>query len=161
MTIHTTREGAAVPGPVLLALSTFRQSDAAVALALERARAGDGRLVIVHVVDVNLARYLIGSDAGLYGALETRCEEDLLREHEETGRRRVAALADRARAAGLTVETHLRCGRFAVVCLELVAQGRPALIVTTRARRPEWVRRFFGSPVDELTRRAGCPVITA
>jgi nucleotide-binding universal stress UspA family protein len=34
------------------------------------------------------------------------------------------------------------------------------VIITTRSKRPEWVRRFFGSPVDDLIRKAGCPVVT-
>jgi len=49
--------------PVLLALSTFRQSPEAVALAIEKARE-PGKLIVVYVVDVNLARYFIGTDVG-------------------------------------------------------------------------------------------------
>jgi nucleotide-binding universal stress UspA family protein len=144
----------------MLALSTFRQSDKAVALALEKAQAGK-KLVIVHVADVNLARYLIGTDIGLYPELKEKCEEELLREHEQKGQEKAEFIARRARAAGLDVATYVRIGRFAPVCLEIVGRERPSLVVTTRSRRPAWVKKFFGSPVDYLVAHAGCPVIEA
>ena len=53
----------------------------------------------------------------------------------------------------------VKSGRFALVCLDLVNQEKPSLIVTTRSQRPAWVRRVFGSPVNELVERASCPVI--
>ena len=98
---HATERNAAgseIAGPVMLALSTFRQSREAVDKALEQA-AVVGRLVVVQV------------------------------------------------------------GRFAEVCLEQVAHFGPSLVVTTRSRRPDWVRQFFGSPVDTLIEKAGCSVL--
>jgi len=109
----------AATGPVMLALSTFRQSDKAVALALEKAQAGK-KLVIVHVADVNLARYLIGTDIGLYPELKEKCEQELLREHEQKGKEKVESIVRRARAAGLDVATYVRIGRFAPICLEIM-----------------------------------------
>ena len=144
-------------GPVMLALSTFRRSDAAVDLALERA-AGPGRLVVVYVADKNLARYFVGSDIGTYPGLKEKCEEELLEEHERAGRHHVEEVALRARERGLEVTTHVQRGRFAVVCLEIAGRERPSLVVTTRSNRPAWVKRFFGSPVDYLIAHIGCPV---
>ncbi|MBI5605371.1 MAG: universal stress protein [Deltaproteobacteria bacterium] len=71
----------------------------------------------------------------------------------------VATIAEKAKKEGIQVKTLVQVGRFAVVCLEVVKRGQPSLIVTTRSRRPEWVKRFFGAPVDELIAKAGCPVI--
>ena len=144
-------------GPVMLALSTFRRSDAAVALALERA-AGPGRLVIVYVADKNLARYFVGTEIGTFPGLQEKCESDLLEEHERAGRRQVEEIARRAREKGLEVATHVERGRFAVVCLEVAAREFPSLVVTTRSDRPAWVKRFFGSPVDYVAEHVGCPV---
>jgi nucleotide-binding universal stress UspA family protein len=147
-------------GPVMLALSTFRRSDKAIDLAMERA--GEcGRLLILLVADVNLARYLIGADLGLYPEIRRQCEDELLEEHERQGREHVEAIAERAREQGLEVSTHVSVGRFALLCLEVVERESPCLIVTTRSRRPAWVRRFFGSPVDHLIAHAPCPVIEA
>jgi len=144
-------------GPVMLALSTFRRSEAAVALALERATAV-GRLVIVYVADKDLARYFVGTDIGVYPGLKEKCEADLLEEHERAGRRHVEEVAQRAREEGLEVTAYVERGRFAVVCLEVAAREFPSLLVTTRSKRPGWVKRFFGSPVDYLTQHVGCPV---
>jgi len=148
-------------GPVMLALSTFRRSEQAIALALEKAKTV-GRLVVVYVADVNLARYYIGTDVGLYPDLQERVEEEVLLQHEAEGREEVAPIVDRARRLGIDVtRTEVTIGRFAMVCLGIVAEEKPSVIVTTRSRRPAWVRRFFGSPVDKLIAEAGCPVVEA
>ena len=147
-------------GPVMLALSTFRQSGKAVELAIERA-ADSGKLIVVWVVDRNLARYYIGSDVGLMAGKKEQCEEEVLAEHERQGCKKAEAIAQRAREKGIEASVHVRVGRFALVCLEIVEAERPSLIVTRRSERPAWVKKFFGSPVDELIARAGCPVIEA
>ncbi|MGD2173823.1 MAG: universal stress protein [Candidatus Brocadiaceae bacterium] len=143
---------------VMLALSTFRRSEEAAGIAIEKAGQA-GTLVIAYVADVNLARYFVGTDVGLYPELEETCERELLQKHREAGERRLGELAERAERKGITVRTRVEIGRFARVCLEMIARERPDLVVTTRSSRPGWVRRFFGSPVDELVRKAGCPVI--
>ena len=147
-------------GPVMLALSTFRHSEKAIETVLAKA-AAVGQLVIAYVADVNLARYLIGSGAGILEGLKEKCEEEMLEEHKERGKQRVEVIAKQAKERGLEVSTHVEVGRFALVCLEIVKKTGPSLIVTTRSKRPAWVRRFFGSPVDYLIEHAGCPVIEA
>jgi nucleotide-binding universal stress UspA family protein len=147
-------------GPVMLALSTFRRSGRAIEVAFEKAEEC-GRLLILHVADVNLARYLIGTDLGLYPEIKRRCEAELLEEHEAQGREHAEEIALRARERGLDAIVRRSVGRFAHVCLEVAERESPCLIVTTRSRRPAWVRRFFGSPVDRLIAEAPCPVIEA
>ena len=145
---------------VMLALSTFRRSEKAVELAVEEARGGAG-LLVVWVVDVNLARYLVDTDAGLLAEVRERTERQVLADHERQARQRVEAIAERARRSGVAVRSHVEVGRFALVCLPLVRMEKPRKIFTTRSDRPAWVRRFFGSPVDQLIAEAGCPVIEA
>ncbi len=142
--------------PVMLALSTFRRSQAAVDLALEMAQRS-GSLIIVWVADINLARYLLGGE-GVAHDLAVISEEEMLARHERENREQAEKVAKAAQARGVRVETMLRRGRFAVICREALAAFRPALVVTTRSQRPEWMRRFFGSPVEELIRCATCPV---
>ena len=145
---------------VMLALSTFRRSDEAVDLALEKA-AGGGDLIIVYVADVNLARYFIGTDLGFYPELKKRYEEELLREHEQKGVEVVGCIGKRAEGLRIVARTYVRIGRFASECMKVIAKEKPGLIITTRSRRPAWVKRFFGSPVDYLVAHAGCLVIEA
>ena len=144
-------------GCVMLALSTFRQSEKAIDIALEKAQQAK-KLMVVYVADVNLARYFVDVEPGFFGELRETCEEDLLKQHEKTGRQHVAAITARAEKEGIEVRSYSQIGRFAVVCLEIVEQVKPSLIVTTRSKRPEWVRKFFGAPVDDLVSNAGCTV---
>ena len=144
--------------PVMLALSTFRYSENPIKLAVEKAKAS-GKLAMVYVVDVNLARYMVGSDIGLFSDLKERCEKEILEEHRKQAEGRVAKIAEEARRQGIDVVTHVRTGRFALVCLDVIDQENPECVVTTRSRRPKWVKKFFGSPVDYLASHAPCPVI--
>ncbi|MEW6360018.1 MAG: universal stress protein [Planctomycetota bacterium] len=144
--------------PILLALSTFRQSERAVDLAIERAKEGR-RLVVVYVADVNLARYLIGMD--IPPEVKEKCEEELLKEHRREGEKKVELIARRAREQGVEATTRVDIGRFALKVLDAARENPPEVIVTTRSKRPKWVKRLFGSPVDYLIQHAGCPVVEA
>lgn len=144
----------------MLALSTFRRSERAVNLAIDRAKPCRS-IALVNVVDVNLARYFIGLDIALYPELKKQAEEELLEVHKQQGRQRMSAIAERAEANGLKVKTYVRTGRFALVCLEIIEEVKPSLIITTRSRRPAWVKKLFGSPVDYLITHTSCPVIEA
>lgn len=142
----------------MLALSTFRHSQKAIALALDRAES-NGRLIIAYIVDVNLARYFIGSDVGLYEQLRSKCEREILEEHRRTARSRVKEIVQQAEERSIISKVHVQTGRFALKILALANTYRPELIITTRSNRPKWVKQFFGSPVDTLIERATCPVI--
>lgn len=144
-------------GCVMLALSTFRQSEKAIENAIQEAKAVR-KLMVVYVADVNLARYFMDVDHGWISELKETCEADLLKKHEQAGHEYVAAIVERANKEGIEVMTHIEIGRFALVCLDVVRDAKPSQIVTTRTKRPAWVKRFFGAPVDDLIAKAGCPV---
>jgi nucleotide-binding universal stress UspA family protein len=146
--------------PIMLALSTFRKSGGAIRLAIEKAKKGK-HLIVFFVVDVNLARYLIGTDLSLFPELQASCEEEVLERHKKSGEEIVKSIAQEAEQYGIKVKTMVEIGRFALKCLEAVKQETPELIITTRSKRPEWVKKFFGSPVDYLIANAGCSVIEA
>jgi nucleotide-binding universal stress UspA family protein len=143
-------------GCVMLALSTFRKSEKAVDAAIQKAK-DIKKLVVVFVADVNLAQYFIGAE--LSPTMREMCEADVLKLHEKEGREKVEEIATKARLEEIQMKSFIRVGQFAAVCLDLVKQKKPSLIVTTRSQRPEWVKRFFGAPVSELIEKAGCPVM--
>jgi nucleotide-binding universal stress UspA family protein len=145
-------------GCVMLAISTFRRSEAAVKIALEKSLESK-KLVVVYVVDVNVARYLLDVDEEFIMGLKQSCESDLMEEWKKEAEEHVREIAKKAEALGVCAKTHYEVGRFAVICLDIAGRVRPSLIVTTRSRRAEWVKKFFGAPVDELIAQAGCPVI--
>jgi len=146
--------------PIMLALSTFRKSDEAIPLAIEKAKKGKN-LVVFFVVDVNLARYLIGADLSLFPELRESYEKEVLEKHKKSGKEIVKSIAQKAEQYGIKVKTKVEIGRFAFKCLEAVKQENPEFIIITRSKRPEWVKRFFGSPVDYLIANVECTVIEA
>jgi nucleotide-binding universal stress UspA family protein len=145
-------------GCVMLALSTFRRSDKAVEMAIARSRESK-KLMVVYVIDINVARYLVGVEEEFFIGLKDTCEAELLEKAEKEGREQLEVIAEKATQSGIQVKTLVKLGRFAVICLDVVNEAHPSLIVTTRSRRPEWVRKFFGAPVDELVAKAGCQTL--
>jgi nucleotide-binding universal stress UspA family protein len=146
-------------GCVMLALSTFRRSKKAVAVAIEKCL-DVKTLMIVYVVDINVARYIVGAEEAFLFDMKEQNESELLEKAEKDAREAVAKIAEEAEKKGIQSKAIVKVGRFAVICLEVVKQTHPSLIVTTRSRRPDWVKKFFGAPVDELIAKAVCPVLT-
>jgi nucleotide-binding universal stress UspA family protein len=144
--------------PVMLALSTFRQSEMAISKALEEAKKTKN-LLIVYVVDINLERYLIDSEISITRGIEKRAKEELLAEHQQIGKRYVENIEREARKEDILVKLVFEMGRFGVICVDIMEKENPKMIITTRSKRPEWVKKLFGSPVSYLIENATCPVI--
>ncbi len=144
--------------PVMLALSTFRQSEMAISRALEEAKKTKN-LLIVYVVDINLERYLIGSDQFIMAESEKRVKEKLLAEHQQIGKRYVENIEREARKEDISVKLVFEMGRFGIICVDIMKKENPKMIITTRSKRAEWVKKIFGSPVSYLIENASCPVI--
>jgi nucleotide-binding universal stress UspA family protein len=146
-------------GPVLLALSTFRRSEEAEDKAIELMGDG-GRLIIIYVADVDVARHLVGSDVGVFDGLREKTERELMKEHMDRGMEAEKRLVERAHRMGAdNVESRVQIGHFANEVLKDVEKYKPKVIVTTRSSRPAWVRKLFGSHVDIIHEKTGCPVI--
>ena len=145
---------------IMLALSTFRQSEKAVELAVEKAADGKS-LIVVFIVDVNLARYLIGSDIKSFPDLKERTEEELLKRFRMQAEKKAKTIAEMAERRGIPVSTYVNTGRFGLECMKVIEKEKPEMVITTRSKRPAWIRRFFGSPIDYLIANAGCPVVEA
>ncbi|MGO9312851.1 MAG: universal stress protein [Syntrophobacteraceae bacterium] len=143
-------------GCVMLALSTFRKSEVAVHTAMQNAKR-TRKLCVVFVADLNLAGYFIATE--IPPAYKEMYEAEILKLDERVGLAHVEEIGAEARREGIEMKAVVKIGRFAVVCLDLVKEEKPSMIVTTRSQRPEWVRRLFGSPVDALIEKAGCPVL--
>jgi nucleotide-binding universal stress UspA family protein len=151
-------ENKTMEGCVMLALSTFRKSEKAIKVAIEKSQETK-KLMIVYVIDINVARYLVDVEEEFFIGLKEKSESEMLGKAEQDAHDQVAVIAEKARKEGIKVKTLTKIGRFAVVCLDVVKKEQPSVIVTTRSKRPEWVKKFFGAPVDELIAQAGCPVL--
>ena len=142
---------------ILLALSTFRQSEHAIETAIHQADYNK-KLIVVYVVDANLAQYLIGSNLTLHTELMSKTRSQVLAEHYQKGEQIVQAICERACESGIDIETHVQIGNFALICLRIINKEMPSCVITTTSNRPEWVKKFFGSGIDYLRSHAACTV---
>lgn len=136
--------------PILLALSSFRWAEQEIEQALADCARFGARLHVLFVVDVNLARYFANSGVMAGTSLRDEMEHGLLEDHRRQAREvleRVSALASQR---GVECLTDLRVGRFAEEVRAVAGELGPGIVIMTRARRPQWLRRLFGSPVDRL-----------
>ena len=77
---------------------------------------------------------------------------------EELGEDAVSAVAERARAAGVDVETRVRHGRPPEAIVEFGREIGADLVVMGTRRRPEEYRSLLGSVTDRVLRLAEMPV---
>ena len=137
---------------ILLALSSFRFTEAEVELALKRCKEAEAQLQVLFVVDVNLARYFsnIGPMAG--SSLREQLEDGIRDELRQKAQAILNQVCEHSKAADVKCNGVMRTGRFAEEVVKFVQAETPERIIVTRAHRPEWLRRLFGSPVDTLAR---------
>lgn len=135
---------------VLLALSSFRHNRQQIQYALDLCRAEEAELVTLFVVDVNLARYFAGSGVMAGTTLREQMEQGLMDDQIRQAEEVLEGVCKLAAEQEVPCRTMLKVGRFAIETRAVVAAEAPDVIVVTRARRPEWLRKLFGSPVDSL-----------
>jgi len=145
--------------PILLALSTFRQSDILVQKTIELARQEEKNVLVLFVVDINLERYLINSQTIAGTHFRQTCQKELLAEYQEMADAKVKAIASQANEAGVPCETIVVTGRFGVETVNIISEKKPGKVILTRSKRPRWMRQLFGSPVDYIIKHATCPVL--
>ncbi len=140
----------AMSKPVLLALSSFRWAEGEIEQALAECEQTGVRLHAVFVVDVNLSRYFANSGVMAGTSLRAEMEKGLLDEHRRQAQEILDRVAAMAGKRGVECLSELRVGRFAEEVRAAASEIGPGVLIMTRARRPEWLRRLFGSPVDRL-----------
>jgi nucleotide-binding universal stress UspA family protein len=145
--------------PILLALSTFRQSDSLVQKTIQLAKQEGRQLIVLFVVDINLTRYLIDSQTIPGTHFRQECEEEMLAEYKEMADAKVEAITSQANDAGVSCETIVITGRFGIETINVIRERNPEKVILTRSRRPQWIRQLFGSPVDYIIEHATCLVL--
>ncbi|HIJ69865.1 MAG TPA: universal stress protein [Planctomycetes bacterium] len=145
-------------GPVMLALSTFKDSVETIEAAIEKARRCK-KLVIVFGHQVNMWLYFLETDIGFFPRWKEECEKKLLVDIHQQQEEKAEAIANRARAENIQVTTYVRTERFRAVCMEVAKKERPSLIILKKNVGPAWFRRFFGSLVGYPAPQAGCSVL--
>jgi len=148
-------------GPILLALSTTRQSPKTIERAIQEAEKGSKRLVTLFVVDHgvsdSIGRLLITT--GYLGEKPSQKLADaILDEYRERGQRRLEEVETEASERSIQCEVMLREGEFAEEVLKMVAEKEAGKVVLTRAKRSGLSRFLFGSAVNRVREKATCAV---
>jgi len=108
------------------------------------------RLITIFIVDVNTARYFAGTGVVAGSSLRDKMEEGLLDEHQKQAREVLDRVEQMAGERGIECRTFMKTGRFAEEVRLVACEVGVDVIIVTRAQRPEWMRRLFGSPIDRL-----------
>lgn len=136
---------------IVVAADASPASRAAVALAVEIAKAHRSALVFTNVVDISKLMTLSGSEAPYpEEAVEMLCDES---------RALLDVAVKQAEAAGLKATFCCAQGDAADEILELAAQRGAKLIVMGTHGRTGLARFFLGSVADAVLRRAACRVL--
>ncbi|MEA2062776.1 MAG: universal stress protein [Gemmatimonadota bacterium] len=146
---------------VLLVLSTTRDNPRTVDYAVEQASASGAKLVCLFVVDRDIPKAIFDrlTEMNFLGERPGReLSEAILNEYRERGKHRLELVSGKATAGKVDCELLIRGGDFLEVCLDEIEARKIDLVVLTRARRSNLGRLLFGSAVNELIKKAGCPV---
>lgn len=132
---------------ILVPIDFSRESFEAAAYALDIAQESRSRLILLHVIHLNLTPYGPANPAWLRAAL---CREAL--EKMET-------IMNQAHGAGVPVISVIEEGAPARVIPEVARRWKTDLIVLASHRHGKWAR-FFGQDIKEkVLHRAECPVV--
>ena len=147
--------------PILLVLSTTRQSPATVDHALRRATEENEPLHVLFILDSDMPGSIFDrlTDMGFMGERPSQQLSDaILSEYRERGSAKIAEIEKAAGAHHVSVTTALLAGDFLCTCLNEIARLHAAEVVLTRRHRGNLSRFLFGSAVTDLKLRASCPV---
>jgi nucleotide-binding universal stress UspA family protein len=148
-------------GNVILILSPTRHNPRSVDLAISLAEKSRSSLVAVFIVDTKVTDAISGRivDIGFLGdRVSTQLKNAILKEYEARGRRDLDEVKERARRSGIDCETVVSRGDFVEESLRIAAEKDAEAMVVSRAERSDLSRKLFGSAVNDLVKRAPCPV---
>ncbi|RLM53321.1 universal stress protein [Halobellus sp. Atlit-31R] len=132
---------------ILVPVDGSDASDAAADRAIEMARDADATVSVLSVVDVpRLTAARLDTDALLDG-------------YESEAQRHVAAVAERARAAGVDVETAVQRGSPYQMILDRIDEVDADLLVMGGHGRHGLERYLLGSTTERILRLAPVPVL--
>ena len=141
---------------ILVAIDFSQQSESALERAIELALITGGKLTLLWAATEDSS----AQNAAIYGSSVQTIERLLAEQHAENARR-LNALADQARAAGVASEVRVQTGHADEVIVE-VAEEIAATLIVVGTRGLTGVRRFFlGSVADKVVRTSTCHVLVA
>jgi len=144
--------------PVMLVLSSKEKPNKAIELAFEKAE--DSKfLILVYVIKVNLNKYFVETDAGLYPDLKKECEKELLDKFREDSGKEIKEITDRANSQGIKVKEYIQTEVFSLKNNEIIISEKPVLIVLSYSKKIFSFLNFFKSQPTCSYKDISIPVI--
>jgi len=147
---------------ILLVLSTTRQSPETVELALEKAKEGNSSLTGLFILDSGIPDSIFDklTDIGFTGEKPShQLHASILAEYRERGMKKMEEIGETAAGKGISFDSIIREGDFAAECLSVIGEKRADTVIMTRRKRSSLSRFIFGSPIENIRKRAGCEFI--
>jgi len=147
--------------PIMLVLSTTRQSPATVTHALERADTTKEPLHILFILDSEIPNSIFDNltEMGFVGERPSQQLTDaIIREYRDLGGAKISEIEKLAKQRKLAVTTELLEGDFLSTCINCINRLSAREVVLTRRKRGNLSRYLFGSAVKDLASKACCPV---
>ncbi len=147
---------------VLLVLSTSGTSEEVVDFAVERAKKEGSGLVVLYLLDTELAKEAFDTftDIGFIGDKpSSELSESLMREYRQRGYEELGAVQIKAMEAGVGYEPLMEEGSFVSKVLDLVERMDVTMAVLVSRRERSLVKYFSRSLAEEVKARAGCEVV--
>lgn len=147
---------------VLLVLSTSGTSGEVIDFAVERAKKEGSGLVVLYLLDTELAREAFDTftDIGFIGDKpSSELSESLMREYRQRGYEELGVVQIKAMEAGVGYEPIMEEGGFVSKVLDLVTRMDVTLVVLVSRRERSLVKYFSRSLAEEVKLRAGCEVV--
>ncbi len=129
-------------------------SEAALAKAVELAKAGGGKILLAHIVDPPPYLSTMAAEVATVAVLEIQ------ERTRNWAQEKLAQVAREKIPAGVAVETILREGVPFHELLELAKQRKPDLIVMATHGHTGIKHFLLGSTAERVVREASCPVLT-
>ena len=147
---------------ILLVLSTTRESEKSVDVAIARAKESGGELLVLLVLDEDLPRNIVDhlTERGFIGNTpSSQLYDAILKEYEIQGKTRFEAVKRRAEAASVPCRAIMTRGSFAQQTLAVIRREGVTTAVITKRKRSNLSRFLLGSVVKDLREKSPCEVL--
>ena len=147
--------------PIMLVISTTRQSPTTITHALERAETTNEPLHVLFILDSEVPNSIFDNltEMGFVGERPSQQLTDaIIREYRDLGGAKITEVEKLANERKLPVTTELLEGDFLSTCINRINCLGVGEVILTRRKRGNISRYLFGSAVKDLAEKACCPV---
>lgn len=146
---------------ILLVLSTTRQSDKAIDMALSMAEEQEADLMVLFILNSKVPDTVFDqlTDVGFMGERpSSESKATIVKEQRDRGLAKLKEIEKLAEDRGVFCQSWVVQGDFGRESVKMAAAHEVDLLIVCRARRPGLSRFFFDQEIEEVIRWADCEV---